>query len=317
MINTSDLPPLQQRYMEICEFGRCLAPMTLANYASSFRCFNRFVATRKGSTEFTFDLMLDFLKYMKNVKGYGKYNIRSRMSLMKIYTQWLFENGEIGEWPFENGIIRIRKPKPNPRPLERDQIAKMLEHTGGPKWWSKTYGERILSHRAIVDRNLTTNLAIKLMLATGMRIGEVTNINLRNILDGGGHIRVLGKGAMNRSVFITNKNLLEEVQLYLAGRTAIRFMHPYFLVNAHSKKLRDKTLAARIRRLRAEIGGEEDFVAHRLRHSTASFMFEKGADTLAIQKLLGHAKIDTTLIYTRVTDEALKRTLREADPLDF
>ncbi|MEX3008381.1 tyrosine-type recombinase/integrase [Hoeflea sp. TYP-13] len=312
-----DPTPLQQRYLYICEFGRGLARMTLANYASSFRCFNRFLARYKTEPALDFDLMLKFLKYMKTVKKYGKSNMSSRIHLVKIYTLWLYENGHIEEWPFANGEIRVPKPRRSPRPLEREQIARLLEQTHSPKQWLRETGEDILSHHGLISKMLTANLAIRLMLATGMRIGEVTTIKLRNILEDGAHIRVLGKGSYKRSVFIANQDLLEDVQIYLAGRRAIRRPHPYFLLNSRSRRLTDKNVSAIIRSLRAVIGDDDGIVAHRIRHSTATFMFENGAELLAIQKLLGHAKIETTQIYTHVSEEALRRTLKTTDPLSF
>lgn len=316
MVNTKGLTALQKRYLFVCENGRCLTEGSLISYASGFRVFNRFLADYEGSSSFTPQLMIDYLKYLKTVKRYSKHVIRSRLILIKAYTSWLHKTGLLDDWPFSNGDIRLPHPKPNPRPLNRSQVAKLSSHTRGPKWWCEKHDRKTLSRKALVCNDITINLAIRMMIATGMRIGELTHLKIPDVRYGGSEIRVLGKGDVERILFIVNEDLQEDVSLYLAGRKKIELPHPYFLLNAWGRRLQHRSIQAQIRRIRKEIGDVDGITAHRLRHTTATLLYENGADLLAIQKLLGHAKIETTQKYTFVTDDALRKTLRETDPLD-
>ncbi|MEM9810479.1 MAG: tyrosine-type recombinase/integrase, partial [Pseudomonadota bacterium] len=98
-------------------------------------------------------------------------------------------------------------------------------------------------------------------------------------------------------------------RLAAAGPTAA------LCLSSRGRALRPQTLRRRLHKLVASVGITDRVTPHRLRHSAATLLLEGGTDIRYVQRLLGHASIATTEIYTRVTDPALVEALRQADVL--
>jgi site-specific recombinase XerD len=86
-------------------------------------------------------------------------------------------------------------------------------------------------------------------------------------------------------------------------------------VNRHGLPLRPQSVRAKLRRQAAASGLARRITPHMLRHTAATLLIETGVDIRFVQRLLGHASIATTELYTHVTDEALRATLERADVL--
>src|SRR5580658_1041306 len=87
------------------------------------------------------------------------------------------------------------------------------------------------------------------------------------------------------------------------------------LVNRFGAPMKPQSVRSKLRRFAAEAGLERRVTPHMLRHTAATLLIETGVDIRFVQRLLGHASIATTEIYTHVTDEALRITLERADVL--
>jgi integrase/recombinase XerD len=161
----------------------------------------------------------------------------------------------------------------------------------------------------------TTLLAVALMVATGVRVNEVVSIKCQDIDLAGRTMRILGKGRRERHVFLTNDWIEGLTEAYLHTRETLHIDHQELLFNRRHQPL---TTAATRRRLAAAaraagIGGS--VTPHMLRHTAATELIEAGVDIRFIQRLLGHASLSTTEIYTHVSDRALRRVVSDADVL--
>jgi integrase/recombinase XerD len=88
------------------------------------------------------------------------------------------------------------------------------------------------------------------------------------------------------------------------------------LVNRFGAPMKPQSVRSKLRRFAAEAGLERRVTPHMLRHTAATLLIETGVDIRFVQRLLGHASIATTEIYTHVTDEALRVTLERANVLE-
>jgi site-specific recombinase XerD len=153
---------------------------------------------------------------------------------------------------------------------------------------------------------------MELMYSTGLRRGEVAKLNLRDVL--GDEIRVLGKGGKERMVPI-GEAVRERLREYIAGeRTTLAQRHGHdeeglFLSRHGGVKLGSAGIWESVRRsMRSEVG------PHMLRRACATHMLRNGAPVVLLQKLLGHEKLSTTEIYTKVTPDDLRRELLRHHP---
>ncbi|WP_433348202.1 tyrosine recombinase XerC [Micromonospora sp. CA-111912] len=166
--------------------------------------------------------------------------------------------------------------------------------------------------RAVVLRD---RVLLELLYATGVRISEACGLDTADVDDARRVVRVLGKGARERSVpyGVPAQRALDE--WLRAGRTALAGPESgeALLLGARGGRLHPTT-ARRIVAGYAEATGLPRTSPHGLRHSAATHLLEGGADLRAVQELLGHSSLASTQIYTHVSVERLRAAYRQAHP---
>lgn len=162
----------------------------------------------------------------------------------------------------------------------------------------------------------THNLKHKTMLVTcysaGLRVGELMDLRICDILSDTMQIRVqAGKGAKERYTVLA-KGTLELLREYYR-----RFRPKHFLFeNGHTrKKLTTRTIQMVFQQRRIELNLPQDACIHSLRHSFATHLLENGTDILVIQKLLGHGSLSTTALYLHLVSEASRGTVSPFDAM--
>ena len=157
---------------------------------------------------------------------------------------------------------------------------------------------------------------LELLYATGMRVSEMLSLKLDDIRFEAGFLRCIGKGNKERLV-PTGREALGAVQQYLRhgrGKLLKKKTSPYVFVNQMGGRLGRvgfwKILSAYGRKAKLRIR----LSPHKLRHSFATHLLERGADLRSVQMMLGHADIATTQIYTHVVQERLKQVYKAHHP---
>ena len=157
---------------------------------------------------------------------------------------------------------------------------------------------------------------LELLYASGLRVSELTNARLENLLLEEGSIRVTGKGQKTRIVPV-GAAAREALEAYLEGeRPSLVSRHTgsEIFLSKWGKKL-STTRIWQIVKERARLAGiDEKVYPHLLRHSFATHLLGNGADLRVIQELLGHADISTTQIYTHVDQKRLRDVHRKFHP---
>ncbi len=161
----------------------------------------------------------------------------------------------------------------------------------------------------------TTLLAVALIVATGVRVHEVATVRCHDIDIPSRTMRLLGKGRRERQVFLTNDWLADLTETYIRARDILDLSHPYLLFNLHRDPLTPAALRSRLTKAALAAGLTTRVTPHMLRHTAATQLIEAGVDIRYIQRLLGHASLSTTEIYTHVSDQSLKRVVSHADIL--
>ena len=161
-------------------------------------------------------------------------------------------------------------------------------------------------------RNL---LIIRMLYATGVRVSELVNIKLKDINKSERTIRILGKGSKERIVVygIHTKDALED---YLnRGRRQIDIHNSeYLFLNKDGNKLSDRYVRKIIDEIIAAASITVHVSPHMLRHTFATSMLNNGADLVSVKDLLGHESLNTTSIYTHVSDDKIREIYNMAHP---
>jgi site-specific recombinase XerD len=153
------------------------------------------------------------------------------------------------------------------------------------------------------------------MIATGVRVNEVVSIRCQDIDLSGRRLRIVGKGRRERQVFLTNDWIESLTAAYLRTRAALAVEHAQLLFNRRRDPLTTAAMRSRLAAAASDAGIGARVTPHMLRHTAATQLIEAGVDIRYIQRLLGHASLSTTEIYTHVSDPALLQVVSDADVL--
>jgi len=205
----------------------------------------------------------------------------------------------------DNPFLFIASPKTDktlPKFLYKDQVRQILDE-------NKKRDDLLASR----DQAILSTLYY-----SGIRASELVNLELQSISMPRRTIRVLGKGSKERIVPISEEckkdldTYIKTTRLELASKnkqgTKVLFL------NDHGNKLTTRGLEYILDQIEQKTGTFVGLHPHVLRHSFATHLLENGADLRIIQELLGHESLNTTQVYTHVTEESMKETYLAAHP---
>jgi integrase/recombinase XerC len=152
----------------------------------------------------------------------------------------------------------------------------------------------------------------ELLYGCGLRVGELSGLNLDDFDFGERWVRVRGKGRKERQVPFGSK-CAAALERYLGARQA-KPDERALLVNHRGGRLSDRGARAIVKFYARLVSGDDSVHPHSLRHAYATHLLSDGADLRSIQELLGHARLSTTQKYTEVSLTDLKKVYYGAHP---
>jgi integrase/recombinase XerC len=292
--------------------ARDLSPHTIRAYESDVAALERHLGIRGAVDQIDRECLVTFLEEQRAV-GLSSMSIRRRASGLRGFCKWLLSCGLLASDPWVGATVVVGRSRKLPRILPTHELDRLFLSLRKTAEIDDTNAEATeVLHR---PHETTTLLAVALMVATGVRVNEVVSIQCRDIDLPGRTLRLVGKGRRERQVFLTNDWITDLTSAYLKTRAALGTEHPYLLFNAHSGPLTAPAMRSRLVKAAQDAGLRARVTPHMLRHTAATQLIEAGVDIRYIQRLLGHASLTTTEIYTHVSDRALRRVVSDADVL--
>jgi site-specific recombinase XerD len=280
------------------------SPHTAKAYVSDIRSLARFLrhasTSERSAGEAVTDLASTFVTWLRVDEGNGPATVKRKMAALHIYFTWMIRKGSIERSPIEGSTVEIRLPKRLPRAVARQDVVRLFESS---RPTGDTKAER------------DTDVALRLLVATGVRISELCAISFGDVSPDGSSIRIKGKGNRERTVFVSNLDLQTRLVLACAHGRGGKCADDPFFTSRRRLRLTPQAFRLRLHRLRESSGISMRVTPHCLRHTAATLLLEAGVDIRFVQRLLGHASISTTEFYTRVVDESLRNALLKADPM--
>ncbi|PHS26369.1 MAG: tyrosine recombinase XerC [Methylophaga sp.] len=155
---------------------------------------------------------------------------------------------------------------------------------------------------------------MELFYSSGLRLAELTSLDIRDVDFGDQLVYVTGKGNKSR-VIPVGKQAISALKTWLEKRTQwASFEQTALFVGKQGRRLGARAIQQRVNHWGKKQGISDRVHPHRLRHAFASHMLEASGDLRAVQELLGHADISTTQIYTHVDFQHLAKVYDEAHP---
>jgi integrase/recombinase XerD len=290
---------------------RDLSPHTIRAYDSDIAAFEQYLGVRTSVDQIDHDWLLAFMEEQR-ANGLATASIRRRSSSLRGFCKWLMSCRLLTADPWARAAFVAGRSRKLPRVVpaqDLDRLFRSLQGTAGL--------EDAAEPAAVLCRpnEATTLLAVALMVATGVRVGEVVSIACSDIDLQARSLRIVGKGRRERQVFLPNDWIAGLLAAYLATRDALGLEHPQLLFNLRRHPLTAPAMRSRLVNAAQEAGLSTRVTPHMLRHTAATQLIEAGVDIRYIQRLLGHASLSTTEIYTHVSDRALRQVVSNADVL--
>ncbi|MBO6195210.1 MAG: site-specific tyrosine recombinase XerD [Bacilli bacterium] len=280
-------------YMNYLSLERQLSSNTIDGYKRDLYDFYKF--TNKSYNNINKTDIIDYITYLN--KKVGPKTINRHIVSIKNFFKYLEKNNIIKNNPTSD-ITGLKTPKKMPRVLSIEDVDKLLD---------------IEVKDAYTSRN---KAMLELMYSSGLRVSELLNLTLNNIDFDMNLVRIFGKGSKERIVpmsTIATKYLYEYINLYRNTLIKNNITDLIFL-NSRGNKLSRQGFFKILKEIALEKGINREISPHVLRHSFATHLLNNGADLRSIQTMLGHENIETTQIYTHVSNNYVKKNYEEAHP---
>jgi len=295
-----------EAFLTHCQIDKNLSPHTLRAYRADLEDFGCFMGAKTKISECRKERFREYLSYLSQKRGLKEASSKRRFACLKAAFAWLEEEEILNENPFHKYKVRIKLPSRLPRALTINETKTLLRH-------AKRDAEVKTSKAIKLTQELSTRIAIEIMLATGIRVGELVSLRLENIDTESGALTIMGKGDRERKVYIINENARALIKAYISERKLCATDSANLIINAKGNPASTDQIRRWLRETASKAGIKRRITPHMLRHSAATFLLEAGLDIRYVQKLLGHRSISTTQIYTHVTDTGLKEALTAAE----
>jgi integrase/recombinase XerD len=301
----------RDQYVRWLLVAKDLSPHTIRAYDSDIAALERHLGSRASVEQLDRHQLVAFIEEQRRM-GLSPSSIRRRASGLRGFCNWLLTSGLLQSEPLTAIAIGASRTRKLPRLLgthDLDRLLRSLREVAAV--------DGATSPDQVLDRphDCTTLLGVSLMVATGARVNEVVSIRCDDLDLQNQSVRILGKGRRERQVFLTNHWIEGLTAAYLTTRTALSVDHVQLLFNRSCGPLTAAAMRARLIKAGRAAGIHGRVTPHMLRHTAATQLVEAGVDIRYIQRLLGHASLTTTEIYTHVSDQALRRVVTEADVL--
>ena len=228
-----------------------------------------------------------------------KTTVARKLSAIRSFFKFLEKKGHISENPAQH-VMTPKQDKTIPVYLSVDEMFRLLD-----------------SIQADTVLDLRNRAIFETLYSSGIRVSELTQMNLADVDFEDAVIRVLGKGNRQRMIPVGQKALTAikayRQLLQRTGGPGAAPDGPLFL-NRFNKRLTPRSIARILKQLVNAVGLLTPVSPHALRHTFATHMLDAGADLRAVQELLGHKSLSTTQKYTHVSIDHLMETYDKAHP---
>jgi len=276
------------------------SPETLRSYASDLRQLHQFLLSRRlvsspvDPGSLSSDTVRAYLQWLDQ-EGGKPASLARKLAAIRSFYRYLMRRRLVSRNPVD-GMRTPKQPKLLPRVLTKDDADALMNFPAG-----QTVG-------ALRDRAL-----LETLYSTGARVAELVALDIDDVRESEGLVRLQGKGSKERIVPI-GEVALDAIRRYRQSLPP-RFIHVSQGVfrNRRGGRLTSRSVARIVTKYSSRLAGGA-VSPHALRHSFATHLLDEGADLRSIQEMLGHASLSTTQRYTHVATDQLLAVYDRAHP---
>lgn len=293
------MPEAFDRFIDYLKVERNASRYTVRNYATDLQEFFGFIKSEGiGSLdEVNKDVLRDYLYHLME-DGFARTSIARKLSAVRSLYRYLQREELVSVSP----AATISSPKLDrklPVFLSQEETVRLVE------------APDITKPAGLRDRAF-----LELLYASGLRVSELTGLDVGQVDMDTREIRVWGKGAKERIVLI-GEPAARALTIYLQqGRPQLNKRGgPAVFLNQDGGRLTVRSIQSLVQSYARSAGINKDVHPHMVRHTFATHLLNGGADLRVVQELLGHASLSSTQIYTHVSKAQAKKVYLAAHPL--
>jgi integrase/recombinase XerD len=301
-----------REYMAYLRVEKGMRPATCEAYARDLDQFAEQVEKRDALLLTAIDTDVSGFMAQLRANNVDSRSVARKLSCLRGFYRWLLLDKRIAQDP----TVNIEMPatwKVLPKSLAESEVAEMLDRSAAA---ARTPDSEDGSGDSVALA-LRDHAILELLYAGGLRVGEIVALGEEDLHLDQARAQVRGKGDKERIVPLGRRSIEALEEYVKRGRPALargRMQRALFL-SVRGRALTRQWVWEMVRAASGSVDGSMRKASpHMLRHSCATHMVEHGADLRSVQRLLGHADIATTQVYTHVAMEHLKRVHREHHP---
>ena len=282
-------------FLIFIEIEKGYSPKTIREYSYDLKMFEKNLK-KNGNTKnlenvTTTDLRRFFL-YLKRDKSYSPRSLHRKICSLKSFYKFLKKEGMVSLNPAEN-IESPKIPKSLPKTISVEETFELLAKPN-----------------SIRDKAI-----LFLLYGTGLRVSELSNLNLNHLDLDNRIIHVVG-GKGNKDRIVPLPDLIIPILKESITKRVENANSTALILNRSGNRLTPRSIQRLVKKYKKEAGLEEKKVTpHTLRHAFATHLLSNAVDIRVIQELLGHASLSTTQLYTHVSLEHLRKSYDLGHPL--
>ena len=286
-------------FLQVAKVTKNLSEKSILAYRSDLADFERYCSNSPAGL--SSETILNYIHHLSAERKLKDTTICRKIITLKMFFRYLYEQGMTSENYF-SGSFKFKKERRLPKTLSVDSVHRILDFAEQqaaeyPDSWAKA-------------RNLAL---IDLLISTGVRIGEASDISMGDIIFSERTVLIHGKGRKQRLIYISCPQTWSNLTRWITLRKSVALTDKLF-INRYGGQLSIHGIENIYRQLTK--GAEIDIhsTPHYLRHTFATNLLSNGADLRSVQELLGHASVATTEIYTEVS---AKRKIEVLDKFNY
>ena len=290
-----------EAFLKEMQSTKNLSEKTITAYRSDLNDFNTFMEDKPidGTS------ILCYIQHLSKNRKLSDSTINRKLIALKIFFEYLYQHKYIDENYYQARCFKFKRERKLPKTLEIKETAKLLKYA--------TNQCIISTSRYGLWKN-TRNLAlIDILISTGIRIAEASEISLSDLIMSEHVILIHGKGRKQRLIYISCTQTWTNLMSWLKIRKNYPCFTDKVFVNRYGKQISIHGIEYIYNTLRNAADINKHSTPHYLRHTFATNLLANGADLRSVQEILGHSNVSTTEIYTEVTTKRKKQVLSKCN----
>lgn len=286
-------------FLQIIQSTKNLSDKTVLAYHSDLNDFQEFLQ----DNELDETVILKYVQMLSKERGLKDNTVCRKLITLKMFFGFLYEQGYTGVNYYQNHHFRYKKERKLPKTLAVKETSKLLTYLTDCAAKETTEFEKW--------KNIRNLALIDVLISTGIRIAEASNISLSDIIHSERTILIHGKGRKQRLIYISCNETWNNLARWLKVRKSRPTNTDKVFVNRFGEQLSIHGIEYIYNSTKTACGINEKSTPHYLRHTFATNLLANGADLRSVQEILGHSSVATTEIYTEVTTKRKKQVLNK------